>query len=66
MITDFFAQAPTEVEDYIIEKVEKTKDVILKYTVKSEDKQYIKHLDKQGKIVKQLVLGSSEDYPPLS
>ena len=65
VITDFFAKAPEEVKDYIIEEVEKTKDVILKYTVKSEDKQYIKHLDKQGKMVKQLVLGSSEDYPPL-
>ena len=65
IITDFFAQAPAEVEDYIIEEVEETKDLVLKYTIKSEDKQYIKHLDKQGKIVKQLVLGSSEDYPPL-
>ena len=51
VIADFFAKAPSEVEDYIIEEYEKTGERILKYEVKSTSKTYIRKIDSSGEVI---------------
>ncbi|MEI6187628.1 MAG: SMI1/KNR4 family protein [Alphaproteobacteria bacterium] len=50
IVTDFFSQAPIEVEDYIIERVKKANGLTLKYEVKSENKKYCRKIFKDGQI----------------
>lgn len=49
-VTDFFAKAPEEVEDYIIEETESTKDLLLRYEVKSTGNKYYRKISANGKI----------------
>lgn len=55
LITGFFNKAPSEVEDFIIEDIEATKDIVLYYDVKSEDKRYIRRFSQQGEILEEKV-----------
>ena len=50
LVTNFFMKAPVEVEDYIIEEIESTKDLLLWYEVKSENKKYCRNISKDGEI----------------
>ena len=50
IVTDFFAQAPSEVEDYIITEIEATKDIVLSYKVPSSGKEYQRVIDINGKV----------------
>lgn len=51
IITNFFAQAPKEVEDYIIEETESSKDLLLWYEVKSTGKKYYRKISVNGEIM---------------
>jgi hypothetical protein len=42
IIKGFYAKAPEEVEDYIIEEIASTKEITLRYEVKSQNKRYIR------------------------
>ncbi len=49
LMKGFFAKAPIEVEEFTVEKVKKTSDLILKYEVASQNKRYIRTItDKTG------------------
>jgi cell wall assembly regulator SMI1 len=49
-VTGFFAKAPAEVEDYIIEEAESSKNLLLWYEEKSTGKKYFRKISK-GEIV---------------
>ncbi|WP_053332514.1 SMI1/KNR4 family protein [Candidatus Jidaibacter acanthamoebae] len=50
LMKSFFAKTPTEVEEFIVDKIEENNDLILKYEVPSEKKRYIRYItDKTGK-----------------
>lgn len=49
-VIGFFAQAPTEIEDYIIEETESTKDLLLWYEVASKGKKYFRKISVDGQI----------------
>ncbi len=51
LTTNFFAKAPAEVEDYIIEETESTKDLLLWYEVKSENKKYYRKISETRQIM---------------
>lgn len=53
-VSQFFDNAPKEVNDYIIENIEISQDVVLWYKVNTERKKYLKRLDKDGKILEVL------------
>ncbi|WP_165379650.1 SMI1/KNR4 family protein [Rickettsiales endosymbiont of Peranema trichophorum] len=44
VVTGFFRRAPIEVEEYIMEETESTKDLLLWYEVKSEGKKYCRKI----------------------
>ncbi|WP_039455474.1 SMI1/KNR4 family protein [Candidatus Jidaibacter acanthamoebae] len=45
----FFAKAPKDVEEFVVEKIKKNSDLILKYEVPSENKRYVRYItDKTG------------------
>jgi cell wall assembly regulator SMI1 len=50
VVTTFFLEAPKEVEDYIIEETESTKDLLLWYEVKSKNTRYYRKISKEGQI----------------
>lgn len=52
-VTEFFAKAPAEVEDFIIEEIEANGNLILHYTVKSQNKKYIREINQLGIIIKE-------------
>jgi SMI1-KNR4 cell-wall len=40
LVTEFFAKAPSQVEDYVIEEYESNKDIVLYFDIKHENKRY--------------------------
>ena len=49
LMKSFFAKAPIEVEEFIVEEIEENSDLILKYEVPSEKKRYVRYItDKTG------------------
>jgi hypothetical protein len=50
LVTDFFAKAPPEIEDYIIEEHEASKVIVLYYDVKLEGKRYKRVIRVDGHI----------------
>ena len=54
-VTEFFFKAPTEVEDYVIEEQEASKDVVLYYDNKSENKRYQRIIKEDGTIENSIV-----------
>jgi len=50
LVTDFFVNAPAEVEDYVIEEYEANKDIILYYDVKFEGKRYKRIINVAGEV----------------
>lgn len=55
IVTDFFAKASVEVEDYIIEETESTKDLLLCYEIKSKNKRYVRRINKTGEIIEEKI-----------
>jgi len=51
IITNFFAQAPKSTEDFIIEEMEQTDDIYLKYEDKESKKRHIRHIKKSGELI---------------
>lgn len=47
-VTDFFAKASAEVEDFVIEEIEASGNIILYYIVKSQKKQFIREINQLG------------------
>lgn len=44
LVTNFFAEAPNTVKEYIIEYMEESEEIILQYFIKDEQKHYTKNL----------------------
>lgn len=53
VVKEFFDKAPKEVEEFIINEFSVNKDLVLCYEVKSENKRYIRRINKAGEIVEE-------------
>ncbi len=55
IVTNFFNKAPIEVKDYLIERTRDAEELNLKYEVKSENKRYIRRINKDGKVIEEKI-----------
>ncbi len=55
IVTNFFNKAPIEVKDYLIERTRDAEELALKYEVKSENKRYIRKINKDGKVIEEKI-----------
>lgn len=53
VFTDFFTSATVEVEDYMVGEIDPTDDLLLWYEVKSENKRYVRRINKDGKVIEE-------------
>lgn len=50
-VTEFFAKTPAEVEDFIIEEIKASGNIVLSYVVKSQNMKYVREMNKLGHIL---------------